>query len=470
MTTSISEIVDLVRRNEIATALQQCLELIAKTPADANVQHLLGMIYLKSGNLELATRHLQEAIRLDPNNAEAYNNLASIYYKQGSIALAIPLYERSIRRYPGSWEAHYNLGNCYIKKDMVLQAIEQYQAVLALQPQHINSKLNLAMALVSINDYMQALPLLIETADLDKQNGELQGHLATAYLELGQSEQALQQYKIALELDPNRAEWHHNLAVLYLRAQQTELAKQHFMRAIELQPDNSTAQHMLASLKATPATNAPPQEYVANLFDQYAGYYNKHVTSTLQYKVPQLLRNAVSKFITATTPQKYVLDLGCGTGLCGIYFRDVARFLVGIDLSISMLAHAKSLSGYDALCCGNILESIPGLNQEYFELIIAADVFVYIGDLEQIFKMIKSALQNNGQLTFTIEEQNINDTFILQTTGRYAHSNKYIEMLATKHGFIIEINDSIVPRIQNEAPIAGRLYILRKLVNDLPSN
>lgn len=470
MTTSIPEIVDLVRRNEIAMALQQCLELVAKTPADANAQHLLGMIYRKSGNLELATRHLQEAIRLDPNNAEAYNNLASIYYKQGSIALAIPLYEKSIRRYPGSWEAHYNLGNCYIKKDMVLQAIEQYQAVLTLQPKHPNAKLNLAMALVSINDYTQALPLLIETAALDKQNGELQGHLATAYLELGQSEQALQQYQIALELDPNRAEWHHNLAVLYLRAQQIELAKQHFIRAMDLKPDNSIAQHMLASLNAAPATNAPPQEYVTSLFEQYAGYYNKHVTSTLQYKVPQLLRNAMSKFINATTLQKSILDLGCGTGLCGVYFRDLARFLVGIDLSTSMLAQAKSLSGYDALCCGNILETIPGLNQEYFELIIAADVFVYIGDLDLIFVMIKSALQNNGQLAFTIEEQSTNTTFTLQTTGRYAHSKNYIEALTRKHGFIIEVDDAIVPRIQNETPIAGRLYILRKLVNDLPLN
>jgi len=465
MTTSIPGIVDLVKRNEIALALQQCHDLVAKTPADANAQHLLGMIYFKSDNLELAVRHLQEAIRLDPNNAEAYNNLANIYYKQGSIALAIPLYERSVRRYPGSWEARYNLGNCYIKQNMVLQAIAQYQAVLELQPQHSNAKLNLAMALVSINDYATALPLLIETAALDKQNGELQGHLATAYLELGQSEQALQQYQIALELDPDRAEWHHNLAVLYLRAQQIQQAKQHFIRTLELQPNNSIAEHMLTALNATPATKAAPQEYVTSLFDQYASYYNKHVTTTLQYKVPQLLRNAISKFITVTTPQKYILDLGCGTGLCGIYFRDLARFLVGVDLSISMLAQAKTLNGYDGLCCGNILETIPGLNQHCFELIIAADVFVYIGDLNSIFTMIISALQNNGQLAFTIEEQDINDTFTLQSTGRYAHSKNYIESLARTHGFNIEVDNSIVPRVQNDIPIVGRLYIMRNINN-----
>ncbi len=470
MITPINEILDLVQRNEISKALQKCQELVAKIPADANAQHLLGMIYIKFGNIELAISHLQEAIRLNPNNSEAYNNLAGVYYRQGRIELAILLYEKSIRRYPGSWEAHYNLGNCYIKQNMVLQAIEQYQAALILQPTHTNSKLNLAMALVNINNYATALPLLIEAATMDKQNSELQGHLATAYLELGHSEQALQQYQVALELDPNRMEWHHNLAVLYLRAQQTSQAKQHFMHALELQPKNSIAQHMLAALNVKPITSAPPQEYIKSLFDQYAEYYNTHVTDTLKYQVPQLLRNAISIFITPTTSQKSILDLGCGTGLCGIYFRDFARFLVGIDLSTSMLAQAKSLGAYDALCCGNILESIPGLNQNYFELIIAADVFVYIGDLQLIFELIKSSLQPNGQIAFTVEDQNINYTFILQTTGRYAHSQQYIQELTAKYGFIIEINDPITPRIQNDTSIAGRLYVIRKCINDLPSN
>ena len=87
-----------------------------------------------------------------------------------------------------------------------------------------------------------------------------------------------------------------------------------------------------------------------------------------------------------------------------------------------------------------------------------------------MFKMICSALQNHGQLAFTIEEQNINDTFTLQDTGRYAHSQQYIKAMADKHRFIIEVDESIVPRIQNEIPIVGLLYILRKSINDLPSN
>lgn len=493
----LQEVLDLLELNELDKALNKCLEIVAVQPANANAQHLLGIIYAKNrqiplaiqcfekairidpqqeifhnnisnayklmGNLQLAILHLHEALRINPNNAESFNNLGSLYYTMGNIKQAIPQFEKAIRLNPNSWEAHYNLANCYIKIDKVLQAIEQYESVLKLNPKHNNAKLNLAMALVSIKNYDKALPYLEEAAHNNPQHGELQGHLATAYLEVGKTQDAIAQYNVALALDPIRAEWHHNLAVLYLRDQQQDLATQHFKESIRLQPENAIAKHMLAALNESPATDAPPAEYVASLFDQYAGYYNKHVMQDLKYVVPQLLRQAISKFITPFTKPQQVLDLGCGTGLCGIYFRDLAKFSVGVDLSTEMLAEAKALGSYDALCCCNILETIPGMNQEFFDLVLAADVLVYLGALEQLFALVITALKTDGLFAFSVEEQNSNPTFILQSTGRYAHSQQYIGALAELHNMHIEINEAITPRMQGDIAILGRLYVLRKL-------
>lgn len=497
---SLEEVLALLERNELEQSLSKCLDIVAVQPADANAQHLLGIIYAKNrqipsaiqcfekairidpqqaifhnnisnayklmGNLQLAILHLHEALRLAPNNAESFNNLGSLYYTQGNIKQAIPQFEKAIRLNPNSWEAHYNLANCHIKLNQVLQAIEQYKSVITLKPQHDNAKLNLAMALVSIKDYDAALPYLEEAAKNNPQHSELQGHLATAYLEVGQSSNAIAQYNIALSMDPARAEWHHNLAVLYLRDQQQDLATKHFQKAIKLQPDNAIAQHMLASLNAAPATDAPPTEYVASLFDQYAGYYNQHVVQDLKYAVPQLLRQAISKFITPFTKPQQVLDLGCGTGLCGIYFRDLAKFSVGVDLSTEMLAQAKALGSYDALCCCNILETIPGMNQQCFDLVLAADVLVYLGALEQLFALVITALKTNGLFAFSVEEQNNNANFVLQSTGRYAHSQQYISAIAKFYNMQIEMNQEITPRMQDNIAIPGRLYVLRKLASD----
>jgi predicted TPR repeat methyltransferase len=490
----LQETLDLLESNQLDQSLRKCLDIVAVHPQDANAQHLLGLIYAKLrqiplaitcfskaitldptqsiyhnnisnaykliNNLQLAILHLHEALRLSPNNAESYNNLGSLYYTIGNIKQAIPQFEKAIRLNPNSWEAHYNLANCHIKLDSVLQAIAHYESTLKLNPQHSNAKLNLAMTLVSIKDYDKALRFLKEASDNNPHHSELQGHLATAYLELGDSAAAITQYAKALELDPNRSEWQHNMAVLQLRNQQPDLAKQHFNSAIKLQPDNPIAQHMLAALNETPALDAPPAEYVASLFDQYASYYNKHMTQTLKYEVPKLLRHEISAFIDLFTKQQHVLDLGCGTGLCGIYFRDLARFFVGVDLSMQMLEHAKALGAYDALCCCNILETIPGMNQESFELILAADVFVYLGALDKIFALVASAIKPQGLFTFTIEEHESTEKFVLKNTGRYSHSQQYVSNLAEQYNFKILSNKAITPRIQNDTPIVGRLYVL----------
>lgn len=490
----IKIILDLLSANKLDVALKSCQELIIKYPNDANLQHLLGLIYAKMedintaishfnlaikidpnqaifhnnisnaykliGNFEFAVRHLHTALQIAPNNAESYNNLGSLYYSKGDINNAIPQFSKAIRLNPNIWEAHYNLANSFIKKDMVQQAIQHYITVLKLNPKHSYAKLNLGMAYISINNYQQALSLLEESTNVTAQP-ELIGYLAECYLHTGKIEQAINAYKQAISLQPEMAAWHHNLAILYLRKQEQALAKKHFNIAFNMQPDNKIAQHMLAALNVNTTANAP-SEYVKSLFDQYADHYNQHVKNDLQYNVPIQLRHAINKFINDATAQQYILDLGCGTGLCGIYFRDLAKHLIGVDISPNMLMEAKKLGAYDLLCCCNILETIPGLNLEYFDLVLAADVFVYIGDLNNLFVMLYSSMRNNAMLAFTIEENFDTDDYILQVSGRYAHSHNYIKNLSERYGFIIKTDEAITPRWQAGAPIAGRLFVLTK--------
>ncbi len=491
----IQTIINYLQSNKLDLAVTECLSLIQQQPNNADLQQLLGVIYGKSGklnsaiqafkqaikldpkqavyhnnisnayklsgNFELALRHLNEALLLAPNNSESHNNLASLYYSQGQIVQALPIYEKAIRLNPNSWEAHYNLANCYIKTDMVLQAISHYQTAIKLNPGHTDAKLNLAMAYVSLKDYTSALPYLIEAAVNNPEHAELQGHLAEAYLDLGRAPEAITQYITALKLQPERAEWHHNLAVLYLRNKQLDQAKLHFATSLSLQPNNPTARHMLNALETNTQPASAPSEYVTDLFDQYAGYYNKHVSGQLNYSVPQLLRQAVGKYITDATKTLNVLDLGCGTGLCGIYFRDLANFLIGVDLSSQMLAQARMLGAYDGLCRANILDTIPGYNLKVFDLVIAADVFVYIGDLSLVFKYIVSALRAPSKIAFTIE--NLKDeqqNYVLQNSGRYAHSIKYIAKICDQFGLNICTMDQVILRKNNDHDINGLLYIL----------
>lgn len=495
MQTEIQSILNLLEKNQLEKAHAECLALSQNQPKAAEVQDLLGLIYAKQGklnsaleqfklalslepsqvifhnhisntykllgDLDLATRYLNEALRYAPNNAETYNNLGSLYYTQGQIDQAIPCFEKAIRLNPNSWEAHYNLANCFIRGELVYQAIDQYLSAINLNPKHSNAKVNLAMAYVSIKDYTSALPWLIEAANNNPEHAELQGHLAEAYLDLGKASEAIEQFNRALALEPDRAEWQHNLAVLYLRNKQSELAREHFAKSLKLNPDNHTAKHMLMALDSDKHKTADiaPAEYVSDLFDQYASYYNQHVKNNLKYNVPYLLRNAISKVLTLDIKQQNVLDLGCGTGLCGVYFRDLAGYMIGVDLSAAMLAQAKALDAYEGLCRCDILQAIPGQNLYMFDIVLAADVFVYIGDLAKIFNNIESAIRATGKISFTIENLDGNQDFKLQTTGRFSHNPNYIQRLCEEVNWQIIIKDQITLREQDGIPIIGWLFV-----------
>ena len=108
----------------------------------------------------------------------------------------------------------------------------------------------------------------------------------------------------------------------------------------------------------------------------------------LEYKTPKLLRNILIK---SNDNQELgsVLDLGCGTGLFGTEIKNHCSKLEGIDLSKKMLSIAKQKNIYDKLTQIDIVEylSTMPLNFDYY---IALDVFIYVGELTEIFRLIKS--------------------------------------------------------------------------------
>jgi SAM-dependent methyltransferase len=80
-----------------------------------------------------------------------------------------------------------------------------------------------------------------------------------------------------------------------------------------------------------------------------------------------------------------VLDLDCGTGLFGPQLRPLARTLTVIDLLSNMLKKGEQRQLYDHLICGDIAEFLD-TQSDAFDLAVAADVFVYIGDLMRVLR------------------------------------------------------------------------------------
>lgn len=459
----------LSRKSAFIDAIQ-CLEkAINIQPNNYLFHNNISNLYSRISNYNKAKLHLYQALKISPNYAEGYNNLGNIYYKQNILDKAISYFEKSIRLDPNSINAHINLANALSVDNKYDRAISHYEKALEIAPNNVTVLQNLSMVYVEKNITNKAIKTLEKLLTIYKEHNkeneipnEIYIHLAESYLNEGVNDKAKPIYTKAIKLNPNTEFLHHNYAVLLLRENDYTNALYNFKEALRLNPNNKTAKHMINAIEGKNLSSSASKEYVNDLFDQYASYYNKHVTEKLDYKVPSILRSMVAEYIKLTDKKLHVLDIGCGTGLCGPYFRDMAFNFIGVDLSYNMLLVAKTLKAYDLLLKQDINQCIPGENQEYFDYIIAADVFVYLGDLENIFKKCCSALKSGGKLVFSIENLNSENTYSLAKSGRYCHSLKYINNLCSTLNFKKLSCKEVTLRFNDNSPIQGTCIVIEK--------
>lgn len=453
-----------IKMNQLNEALTYFNHALRLSPQDPSIHTNIANTYKQLGAIDKAETHYKHALNLNPNGTACYNNLGALYYMQGKYEDSMLLFEKSLRISPNNWETHYNLANCLINLDFTERAVIHYEIAFELNPKHNNLKQNLAMAYVIEKQFSKAKPLLEEACERNPNHSELQLQLSEVYLETGDTEKAIKQHEKTLALRPNNHPLLHNLAVLYLRNKDIKNSKEYFEKAYQVDNTDLTAKHMLNALQENSDIEQAPSKYIEDLFNQYAQFYNKHVSDKLGYKVPEIMRSKIANFLGDKVESIRILDLGCGTGLCGIYFSDISFYMVGVDISREMLSHARAIQSYDGLCQINILQSIPGEGLQVFDLVLAADVLVYIGELDIIFQKVASALDKNGLFCFTVEKSksNENHSHKLLHSGRFTHSEKYINSLAKAHNFVIKLSDEIELRRDNNDQIKGILYILEK--------
>ncbi len=401
-------------------------ERLEAEPDSADLHNSLGVMLKEEGEVDEAISEYKKALELNPKLAEAHNNLAVAYKETGRLEDAVKQFRKALEINPKAAQIHNNLGNTYEEMGELTKAISLYQNAIELDPKLVDAYNNLG--------------LLLEHS--------------------GQMDDAILCFRQALYIDPDLAEVHNNLGTALEHRGEIEEAIECFKRAIELNPSLSSARHMLHALKGeTP--EAPPEEYVKELFDRYSNRFDNHLVKGLEYKVPSLLKATFVKVCGQPARFSKAVDLGCGTGLFGMEIREMVDHLCGIDISSKMIEIAKQKNIYDQLWTGDIVEILGKIDFK-FDLIVAADVFVYIGRLDPIFEVVQKCSTDNAIFGFSAEICQHKD-YELLNTGRYAHSFAYIETLAKRFGF--EMLDSSCENLRKEKGvwIKGNIYLLRKI-------
>ena len=448
---------DLHRQGEADSAISLYLQTISLCPEHVDACFYLALLQRSEGDLAEAARWFDQAHGLLPQEA-------MIVYEQGVTRYSLEQHHMAIEHFKEvlvlddtHWQAAYNLGTAFLAQGNMAEAIQAYHRAAQLNPQDADIHFNLGLACKRAGRLEEARQSYLCAMEIAPDDAEVHYNLALVHKALGCKDEAITALEIAVALRPDYGAAYGNLGVLYLDQDRVEEAIACYQRLIELDHNTASARHILAALTGE-TTAVAPSSYIAELFDSFSGHFEERLLVDLEYRTPWELKSLLLADPVGPSHFARLLDLGCGTGLVGQIFQEISDCRVGVDLSAKMVEAAAAKEVYDELAVGEIVTFLEQ-NQEPFDLIVAADVLIYVGELDRIFATLAKGLADNGRILFSTERMT-GQGYRLRPSGRYAHAFSYIEAVAARYGFRILGSQSANIRKEKGQWIAGDLYLL----------
>jgi len=495
----LQEALTLHRRADYAAAERLYRRVLQRQPHHFDALHLLGVAARQRGDPHGAIEFISQAIAVDPAQAAAYCNLGAALQDIGDSAAALIQFERALAIRPGYALAHNNRGNALRNLARYAEALQSYQDALRHQADHAEAAYNCGTvlhrlerfddavesydwalrvkpgyadawcnrgsALHMLQRYDAALDSFAAALRLDPAHASALCNRGLALHKLGRDEEAMQDYRAAIALRPAYADAHFFFGNVLRQLQRHEDAAASYRRALDCGADAEAVKFALAALGKTSgnavdesAGGLPPSApaaYVKDLFDAYAHHFDEHLVDVLRYQTPQRMLEALRKTGIAAGA---CVDLGCGTGLCGVLLRPLVQTLTGVDLSPRMLEEARRRGIYDSLECAELCAFLAQ-REAAFDLAAAADVLVYIGDLAPLMLAAKRALRPGGAFVFSVEEFD-GAGFTLRASQRYAHSSAYVQDVAVQAGMVVRSIERHALREERGVAIVGLIVVL----------
>jgi predicted TPR repeat methyltransferase len=204
--------------------------------------------------------------------------------------------------------------------------------------------------------------------------------------------------------------------------------------------------------------------YVTALFDQYAPRFDAALVDNLGYRGPALLLAAVVAARTeAGRPPALgrAIDLGCGTGLAARAFSTIVDDIIGIDLSPKMIERARATGLYAELAVAEIVDGLKCRPDGSADLVLAADVMVYVHDMAPLLAEAARVLTSGGLFAFTVESH-AGEGVMLGKGLRYAHSESYVRALIAAAGLTLDRLESVSSRNEGGTQVAGLVVVAAK--------
>lgn len=361
------------------------------------------------------------------------------------------------------------------------EAIQLYQMYLIKNPMNLDANYLLGTAYAEMGKLEAAKKYLLKADKIMPYSPYVKVNLGNIYREQGDYESSLISYIRALEIQHDFTEARQNIGIVIgmmeegsseeaatcclryalscLRAGRNDEALSILVVGNHLDPKNAHIRYFMTILDGNQPDKALLEEFVQKEFDTIAPFFDTTLTDNFKYSAPGQLAGMLKNLCGDDMHFDSIADLGCGTGLVGEAFKGHFGSITGIDLSEKMLETAKTKGMYDHLIRGEIVAELGRINRN-FDLFVAADVFIYIGELDQLFEAVIARSNPGALLVFTTESGD-GDDVTLQLSGRYVHGREYISAVAQKHGCSIIDSKQIQLRKEGENWIMGDAFCVK---------
>jgi len=402
-------------------------QVLAESPDSPEGIHWLGVLLHQRGEAAAAIDLLERSIELAPDNAAWRNDLGNVLTEQGLLPEAGEAFLSAIRIDPNDGNLWNNLASVYQRQELLDSAASALEQAILLKPDFAAALQNYAEVLASLGRESEAADYYCQAFVLPPYDGKSKKMLGIAHYKLGRIDQAAEIYRLWLAEDP----------------------------------DNPEAVHLLAACSGENVPARASDAYVETLFTGVSGHFDSKLVDSLGYNGPALVEAALSR-VAEPGQNLRTLDAGCGTGLVGLRIKPYISHLTGVDLSLSMMTHAKNTGVYDELVHEELTRYLATQNDR-FDLVTMADTLIYFGPLERLFLATAGALHASGLLIFTVEdEERSPEGFSLAPSGRYRHGRDYILNVLSASGFALLGLEPVVLRQEWDAPVAGLVVTARK--------
>ncbi|APR97897.1 methyltransferase domain-containing protein [Wolbachia endosymbiont of Folsomia candida] len=229
----------------------------------------------------------------------------------------------------------------------------------------------------------------------------------------------------------------YNIGRCHFAVGNTNKAYTYLTKTLKLDNNHQEASYYIKKMiNPTPITELP-KNLIKQYFDYTGEYFVEHWLIAKQYRGHELVHMIITKIFNDSTSKLTILDLGCGTGICGHFLKihNTGNHITGIDISSRMLNIARGcfIKGkpvYNELIHMEITEFLKQEKSREYDVIILAEVLHYLHDFQSELELAKRFMSKKGVIVCLIRRKEGEGVDFVNKGDYFRHSESYVQHVA----------------------------------------